>query len=55
MLRTTDGHGCLELSRFIEPAVVDDHRTAPVNALGRLRVMFRVDDLDDIGLAQALR
>jgi len=47
MMRTPDGHGRLELSRFIEPEVVADHRTAPVNALGYLRVMFAVDDLDD--------
>ena len=46
MMRTPDGHGKLELSRFIEPDVVADHRTAPVNALGYLRVMFAVDDLD---------
>jgi catechol 2,3-dioxygenase-like lactoylglutathione lyase family enzyme len=47
MLCTPDGHSRLELSRFIRPAVVADHRTAPVNALGYLRVMFAVDDLDD--------
>ena len=47
MMRTPDGHGRLELSRFIEPSVIEDHRTAPVNALGYLRVMFAVDDLDD--------
>jgi catechol 2,3-dioxygenase-like lactoylglutathione lyase family enzyme len=47
MLRTPDGHSGLELSRFLEPAVVADHRNAPVNALGYLRVMFAVDDLDD--------
>lgn len=47
MMRTPDGHGRLELSRFIAPHVVADHRTAPVNALGYLRVMFAVDDLDD--------
>jgi catechol 2,3-dioxygenase-like lactoylglutathione lyase family enzyme len=47
MMRTPDGHGRLELSRFIEPPVVADHRDAPVNALGYLRVMFTVDDLDD--------
>jgi catechol 2,3-dioxygenase-like lactoylglutathione lyase family enzyme len=47
MLRTPDGHGRLELSRFLEPPVVADHRNAPVNALGYLRVMFAVDDLDD--------
>lgn len=46
MLRTPDGHGRLELSRFVAPAVIADHRTAPVNALGYLRVMFAVDDLD---------
>jgi len=46
MLRMPDGHGRIELSRFLEPAVVADHRTAPVNALGYLRVMFAVDDLD---------
>jgi catechol 2,3-dioxygenase-like lactoylglutathione lyase family enzyme len=46
-MRTPDGHGRLELSRFIEPSVVADHRTAPVNALGYLRVMFAVDDLDE--------
>ena len=46
MMRTPDGHGRLELSRFLEPAVVSDHREAPVNALGYLRVMFAVDDLD---------
>ena len=46
MMRTPDGHGRLELSRFIRPAVVADHRAAPVNALGYLRVMFAVDDID---------
>jgi catechol 2,3-dioxygenase-like lactoylglutathione lyase family enzyme len=47
MMRTPDGHGRLELSRFLEPPVVADHRNAPVNALGYLRVMFAVDDLGD--------
>src|SRR5690349_20001484 len=47
MLRMPDGHGGFELSRFLAPPVVSDHRTAPVNALGYLRVMFAVDDLDD--------
>jgi catechol 2,3-dioxygenase-like lactoylglutathione lyase family enzyme len=47
MMRTPDGHSRLELSRFLEPPVVADHRSAPVNALGYLRVMFAVDDLDD--------
>lgn len=46
MMRTPDGHGRLELSRFLAPAVVADHREAPVNALGYLRVMFAVDDID---------
>jgi catechol 2,3-dioxygenase-like lactoylglutathione lyase family enzyme len=47
MLRTPDGHSRLELSRFIAPAVVADHRVSPVNTLGYLRVMFTVADLDD--------
>lgn len=46
MMVTPDGHNRLELSRFITPAVISDHRTAPVNALGYLRVMFTVADLD---------
>lgn len=47
MMRTPDGNSRLELSRFIEPPVVADHRNAPVNSLGYLRVMFAVDDLDE--------
>jgi catechol 2,3-dioxygenase-like lactoylglutathione lyase family enzyme len=47
MMRTPDGHGRVELSRFLRPPVVADHRNAPVNALGYLRVMFAVDDLDE--------
>ena len=47
MMRTPDGHSRLELSRFLRPAVVADHRNAPVNALGYLRVMFAIDDIDD--------
>src|SRR5689334_5348319 len=47
MLVTPDGHGRLELSRFLTPPVVADHRNAPVNALGYLRVMFAVDDIDE--------
>src|SRR4051795_9449666 len=47
MMRTPDGHSRLELSRFLAPPVVADHRGAPVNALGYLRVMFAVDDIDD--------
>jgi catechol 2,3-dioxygenase-like lactoylglutathione lyase family enzyme len=45
--RTPDGHGRLELSRFLTPPVVADHRTAPVKALGYLRVMFAVNDIDE--------
>ncbi|MBA1142642.1 VOC family protein [Mesorhizobium neociceri] len=47
MMRTPDGHNRLELSRFLAPPVVADHRNAPVNALGYLRVMFTVDDIDE--------
>jgi catechol 2,3-dioxygenase-like lactoylglutathione lyase family enzyme len=47
MMVTPDGHSRLELSRFDAPATVSDHRTAPVNSLGYLRVMFAVDDIDD--------
>src|ERR1700709_56299 len=47
MLVTPDGHSRLELSRFLSPPVIADHRNAPVNALGYLRVMFTVDDIDD--------
>src|SRR6516225_2186797 len=47
MMRTPDGHGRLELSRFLTPLAVADHRNAPVNALGYLRVMFTVDDIDE--------
>src|SRR6187401_321250 len=47
MMRTPDRHSRLELSRFLAPHVIADHRNAPVNALGYLRVMFTVDDIDD--------
>ncbi len=47
MMRTPDGHSRLELSRFLTPPPVADHRNAPVNALGYLRIMFAVDDIDD--------
>ncbi|MCB8986040.1 MAG: VOC family protein [Ardenticatenaceae bacterium] len=47
MLVTPDGHSRLELSRFEAPPMVSDHRNAPVNALGYLRVMFTVEDIDD--------
>jgi catechol 2,3-dioxygenase-like lactoylglutathione lyase family enzyme len=47
MMRTPDGHSRLELSRFLAPPAVADHRNAPVNALGYLRVMFAVDDIDE--------
>ena len=48
MMVTPDGHSRLELSRFVNPAVIADHRTAPVNALGYLRVMFTVQDIDEL-------
>ena len=48
MMRTPDGHSRLELSRFLEPPVVADHRNAPVNTLGYLRVMFAVTDIDEM-------
>ena len=47
MMITPDGHNRLELSRFITPAIVADHRNAPVNALGYLRAMFTVSDIDE--------
>jgi catechol 2,3-dioxygenase-like lactoylglutathione lyase family enzyme len=47
MMVTPDGHSRLELSRFLTPAAISDHRIAPVNSLGYLRIMFRVDDLDE--------
>ena len=47
MMVTPDGHSRLEISRFINPPTVADHRTAPVNALGYLRVMFTVENLDE--------
>jgi catechol 2,3-dioxygenase-like lactoylglutathione lyase family enzyme len=47
MMVTPDGHSRLELSRFLTPPVVADHRNAPVNALGYLRVMFTVEDIDE--------
>jgi catechol 2,3-dioxygenase-like lactoylglutathione lyase family enzyme len=54
MMVTPDGHSRLELSRFLTPPVVADHRNAPVNALGYLRVMFAVDDIDET-LARLLK
>lgn len=48
MMCTPDGHSRLELSQFIVPEIVADHRSSPVNALGYLRVMFRVDNLDEL-------
>ena len=47
MMRTPDGHSRIEFSRFLTPAIVADHRNAPVNALGYLRAMFTVDDIDE--------
>jgi len=48
MMVTPDGHSRLELSRFLAPATVEDHRNAPVNALGYLRVMFAVENIDEL-------
>ena len=48
MMVTPDGHSRLELSRFLSPQTIADHRTAPVNSLGYLRIMFRVDKLDEL-------
>jgi catechol 2,3-dioxygenase-like lactoylglutathione lyase family enzyme len=48
MMVTPDGHSRLEISRFLTPPVISDHRTAPVNALGYLRVMFTVQDIDEL-------
>lgn len=48
MMITPDGHSRLELSRFINPITITDHRTAPVNSLGYLRVMFAVEDIDEL-------
>jgi catechol 2,3-dioxygenase-like lactoylglutathione lyase family enzyme len=48
MMVTPDGHSRLEISRFLSPPVVADHRNAPVNALGYLRVMFAVEGIDDV-------
>ena len=48
MMVTPDGHTRLELSRFLSPQTIADHRTAPVNSLGYLRIMFRVDNLDEL-------
>src|SRR6478736_2414074 len=47
MMVTPDGHSRLEISRFLTPPTIADHRNAPVNALGYLRIMFAVDDIDD--------
>ena len=48
MMITPDGHSRLELSRFLTPSTISDHRTAPVNSLGYLRVMFTVEDIDEM-------
>src|ERR671921_2291199 len=48
MMVTPDGHSRLEISRFLTPPTISDHRTAPVNALGYLRIMFTVEDIDEI-------
>jgi len=48
MMVTPDGHSRIELSRFLDPGVVEDHRNAPVNALGYLRAMFAVTNIDEL-------
>ncbi|HET9745254.1 MAG TPA: VOC family protein [Chitinophagaceae bacterium] len=48
MMVTPDGHSRLEISRFLTPPIVADHRNAPVNSLGYLRVMFAVEDIDEM-------
>ncbi|MDR6804841.1 catechol 2,3-dioxygenase-like lactoylglutathione lyase family enzyme [Dyadobacter sp. BE34] len=48
MMVTPDGHGRIELSRFLTPPIASDHRNAPVNALGYLRAMFAVEDIDEM-------
>ena len=48
MMVAPDGHGRLELSQFHTPHTISDHRTAPVNSLGYLRIMFRVDNLEEL-------
>ena len=48
MMVTPDGHSRLEISKFTMPKTISDHRTAPVNSLGYLRVMFRVDNIDEL-------
>jgi catechol 2,3-dioxygenase-like lactoylglutathione lyase family enzyme len=48
MMVTPDGHSRLELSKFIKPEIISDHRTAPVNSLGYLRAMFTVEDIDEL-------
>jgi catechol 2,3-dioxygenase-like lactoylglutathione lyase family enzyme len=48
MMVTPDGHSRIELSKFITPPTISDHRTAPVNALGYLRAMFTVEDIDEM-------
>jgi len=54
MMITPDGHSRLELSQFITPQTIADHRTAPVNSLGYLRIMFRIDNIDEL-LARLLK
>lgn len=48
MMVTPDGHSRIELSKFLTPATISDHRTAPVNSLGYLRIMFRVNNIDEV-------
>src|SRR5690606_31865821 len=48
MMVTPDGHSRVEISRFLKPTTISDHRTAPVNSLGYLRIMFRVDNISEL-------
>jgi hypothetical protein len=48
MMITPDGHSRLEIARYISPPVVSDHRAAPVNSLGYLRIMFLVENIDEM-------
>jgi catechol 2,3-dioxygenase-like lactoylglutathione lyase family enzyme len=48
MMVTPDGHSRLELSRFLTPTTISDHRNTPVNSLGYLRIMFTVDNIDEL-------
>ena len=48
MMVTPDGHSKIELAKYLNPPIISDHRTAPVNSLGYLRVMFTVENIDEL-------